>query len=57
MPTKVCANCKQFFSGNDEICDNCKFFKNKKIEQMANLVGAVEMLAMLRGMKDENIKK
>ncbi len=54
MPTKVCTNCKQFFSGEDDICESCKFIKEKKIEQMANLVGAVEMLAILKGTREED---
>lgn len=54
MTTKVCANCQQFFSGDDNLCENCKFIKDKKIEQMANLVGAMEMLAILREVKEES---
>lgn len=57
MSTKVCVNCKQVFSGEDNICQNCKFIKEKKVEQMANFVGAMEMLAVLRGAKDEGETK
>lgn len=56
MPTKICPNCKQIFQGEDEICESCKFIRDKKIEQMEDLVGAVEMLAILRGAKNKNNK-
>ncbi|MBC8588289.1 hypothetical protein [Paratissierella segnis] len=56
MSTKICPHCQQLFSGEDEICESCKFIKAKKIEELADLAGTIETLAILRAVKDDNNK-
>lgn len=52
MITRNCNQCQSSFVGEGEICNACKTFNAKDVDDITKLSGAIEVLALLMGMKE-----
>ena len=52
MEQMICKNCKKTFTGNDEVCNECKTNKGSTDDKMNRLASTIEALAVMKSYKE-----
>jgi hypothetical protein len=52
MEQRLCKSCNKTFTGDDEICNECKINKGGSDDKMNKLAGTIEALAVMRSYKE-----